>query len=120
RFINPGFQWSCQTDLPAGRAFRRHTDQTAPPRSRAPPTTLGTEDSDRVGPGANGLGRASSPIQRWRFRPGWHAFYLYLPTVYVTPRRPRKPPPWWRGLQAGSCSCLALPYLSPSLTSLLR
>ena len=48
RFINPGFQWSCQTDLPAGPAFRRHIDQTAPPRSLAPPTALGTEGSDRA------------------------------------------------------------------------
>src|SRR6266481_1499885 len=45
------------------------------------------------GPGANGLGRASRPKQRWEFPARWQASYFYPPTVYVTARRPRKPPP---------------------------
>jgi TrmH family RNA methyltransferase len=35
----------------------------------------------------------TGPFTGGNFRPGWHAYCFYPPTVYVTARRPRKPLP---------------------------
>lgn len=38
------------------------------------------------------LALPTDPCNGGNFRPDWQAFYFYPPTVYVTPRRPRKLP----------------------------
>ena len=35
----------------------------------------------------------TGPFTGGNFRPGWHPYCFYPPTVYVTPRRARKPLP---------------------------
>src|SRR6266576_1873435 len=112
-FIHPGFKWSGHSDLPAGAAFRLHIVQSAAPRSLAAPTTLRMTTPDQVG----ALKRMDSalpagPSKGGIFRPGWQAFCCYPPTVYVTPRRPCKPPP---AVPPPSRRQLSLPFLFTSL-----
>src|SRR5216684_4133730 len=93
RFLDPGFQWSCHPDLPAGPTFRRHMVQSMPRRPLQPGDALG-EDPDQVGDVVRmDSAMPTRPYTGGNFRPGWHAYCFYPPTVYVTPRRPRKPLP---------------------------
>src|SRR6266851_4380470 len=124
RFIHPGFQWSCHPDLPASPTFRRHNVQRMPRRSLAAPVTLWVRTPTRSGtwfewtrPCQQGLTQAGTSGQAGRL------FCFYPPTVYVTPRRPRKPLAVKRRslvLSVAEDSSLHLPllylfYLHPSL-----
>src|SRR5216684_1490148 len=93
RFIDPGFQWSCHPDLPASPTFRRHNVQRMPRRSLAAPVTLWVRTPTRSGTWFEWTRPCQQTLYRRELPARLARLLLYPPTVYVTPRRPRKPLP---------------------------